>query len=93
MGDGFGALLRRHRRSAGMTQQALADHAGVSVGAIHTLETGRRRQPHRTTLALLAEALGLSGIERRRLEEAAAAGTAASADGGRPRATTRSAGR
>ena len=80
MGDGFGALLRRHRRAAGMTQQALADHAGVSVGAIHTLETGRRRQPHGATLALLAEALGLSEIERRQLAEVAAAGTAAGVD-------------
>src|SRR5262249_30262433 len=56
----FGALLRRDRRAAGLTQQELAVLAGVSVDAISLIERGLTRAPHRDTLDLLAAALGLA---------------------------------
>lgn len=75
----FGSLLRRLRRDAGLTQQALAARAGLSAGAVHTLESGRRHRPQRATVALLCEALGLSAYDRRRLEDAARGETVAEA--------------
>lgn len=67
----FGALLRRYRRAAGLTQEELAERARLSRGAIDTLERGARRAPRKETLALLAEALALTASERAVLEAAA----------------------
>ncbi len=67
----FGALLRRYRQAAGLTQEELAERARLSRDAIDTLERGIRRTPRKATLALLAEALALSAAERARLEAAA----------------------
>lgn len=61
-------LLRRYRASAGLTQEELAERAGLSARAIRALEAGTRRLPHRDTLSLLASALELSPSERRQLE-------------------------
>jgi class 3 adenylate cyclase/tetratricopeptide (TPR) repeat protein/DNA-binding XRE family transcriptional regulator len=61
---GFGGLLRRHRLAAGLTQQALADRAGLSVRGIADLERGVRRYPHFHTVRCLAEALELTPGER-----------------------------
>ena len=36
----FGALLRQHRVAAGLTQEALAERAGLSVYGIQKLERG-----------------------------------------------------
>src|SRR5215204_1442680 len=60
----FGDLLRCHRRARAMTQEALAERAGVSVRAISDLERGERTHPYRETANLLADALGLTGRER-----------------------------
>ena len=54
----FGALVRRHRRAAGLTQEALAARAGVGLRTLQALEAGRQR-PQRGTAARLAPALGL----------------------------------
>lgn len=70
----FGALLRRFRLAAGLTQEALAERAHLSRGAIDTLERGARRAPRKETLALLAKALALSDSERVLLEVAARQG-------------------
>src|SRR6185369_4354289 len=59
----FADLLRRHRRRAGLTQEELAERAGVSTRAITALERGVNRAPHRTTLELLSEALNLTEDE------------------------------
>jgi tetratricopeptide (TPR) repeat protein/transcriptional regulator with XRE-family HTH domain len=67
----FGALLRAHRRAAGLSQQDLADRSGLSIRAISNLERGRTRWPYRDSLLRLAESLGLSGVGR---EEFLAAG-------------------
>jgi transcriptional regulator with XRE-family HTH domain len=57
----FGDLLRRHRNSAGLTQEDLAERTGLTPQAISLLERGERRRPHRFTVQKLAEALGLEG--------------------------------
>lgn len=69
----FGTLLRRHRLAAGLSQEALAERARVSVEGISALERGFRRAPQRETLELLAGALALSPDQRRAFEDAAAA--------------------
>ncbi len=70
----FGTLLREFRCAAGLSQEALAERARLSPGAISTLERSARRAPQHQTLALLAEALQLGSDERARLEESAHAG-------------------
>lgn len=69
--DEVATLVRRYRRSRGLTQEALAEQAGVSVGAISYLERGLTQSPHRDTLRALAEALSLSEKEIASLERAA----------------------
>jgi len=66
----FGALLRRYRRAAGLSQEALAERAGLTAQGISALERGLRQAPYRETVRLLAEALGLSREERASLDAA-----------------------
>ena len=61
---GFADLLRTHRLAAGLTQAGLAEQAGISARGISDLERGARTHPHRETVRLLADALGLSSAER-----------------------------
>jgi predicted ATPase/transcriptional regulator with XRE-family HTH domain len=63
----FGERLRRARLRAGLTQEALAERARLSVSAIAALERGRRTVPRLSTIGLLADALGLPPEERARL--------------------------
>lgn len=51
-----GKLIRRARRAAELTQQQVADAAGISRPYLSQIETGRRRPPP-TTLAALLKAL------------------------------------
>jgi predicted ATPase/DNA-binding XRE family transcriptional regulator len=67
----FGALLRQQRRSAGLTQEALAERAGLSADAVAALERGRRTTPRLSTVTLLAEALALGDAARTALVAAA----------------------
>jgi len=60
----FGGMLRRHRQSAGLSQEDLAGRAGLSVDAIAALERGRRRAPRPLTARMLANALSLDGGHR-----------------------------
>src|SRR5579859_127491 len=69
----FGALLRRFRLAASLSQEALAERAGLSATAIAALERGRRASPRASTLALLVGALSLSGEDRAALVAAATA--------------------
>lgn len=66
----FGALLRRHRQRAGLTQEALAESAGLSVRGISDLERGVNRAPYVATILRLGDALGLADEERAELEAA-----------------------
>lgn len=68
----FSELLRKHRRAAGYSQEALAERSRLSARAIASLEQGSRRAPYSDTVTALGEALGLSQNERAQLEEAAA---------------------
>lgn len=61
-GDDFATLLRRHRMSAGLSQEELAEKAGLSADAIASLERGRRRAPRPLTVRMLAAALNLSDV-------------------------------
>jgi predicted ATPase/transcriptional regulator with XRE-family HTH domain len=56
----FGDLLRRYRERAGLTQEALAQRAGITAKAISALERNERRQPYPHTVQALANALQLS---------------------------------
>jgi predicted ATPase/DNA-binding CsgD family transcriptional regulator len=67
----FGALLRRHRLAAGLTQEGLAGCAGLSARAVSDLERGVKRGPRPDTLRLLARALGLDSDARGALAAAA----------------------
>ena len=67
----FGAALRRHRLAAGLSQDALAERAGLSARAISDLERGVSRAPRPATLRLLADALGLAPAARAALAAAA----------------------
>ncbi len=62
--DSFATLLRRFRLSAQLTQEELAEQAGMSARGISDLERGVRTNPHPTTVRRLAESLGLSPADR-----------------------------
>jgi tetratricopeptide (TPR) repeat protein/transcriptional regulator with XRE-family HTH domain len=64
MASSFAALLGRFRVAAGLTQQALAERAGLSAGAVSSLERGARKYPQRHTVEALADALDLTGEQR-----------------------------
>ena len=67
----FGDLLRRHRIAAGLTQEALAERAGLSTRGISDLERGARELPRKDTLRLLLQALDLAPADRAALVAAA----------------------
>jgi predicted ATPase/DNA-binding XRE family transcriptional regulator/tetratricopeptide (TPR) repeat protein len=67
----FGEHLRRLRETAGLTQEELAERAGLSRDAVSALERGHRRQPHPRTVRALAVGLGLSERATRELGAAA----------------------
>ncbi|GHF13230.1 hypothetical protein GCM10017786_54040 [Amycolatopsis deserti] len=67
----FGALLRQWRRRAGLTQEQLAERAGVGVRSIRGFETGERGDPRLATVRLLADALRLAPAEHDSLLAAA----------------------
>src|SRR5687768_7359447 len=69
--QGFGALLREHRLAAGLTQEALAERAGVSPRAIQHLEASNGH-PARATLQRLVRVLALAPAARAPFEAAAA---------------------
>src|SRR5215470_2986466 len=58
----FAGLLRRLRGEARLTQEELAEAAGVSARSVSDLERGVNRTARRDTAVLLAGALGLSGV-------------------------------
>jgi len=63
-GGAFGVLLKRLRLAAGLTQEALAEWAGLSVKALSELERDPARTPRLESVTLRAEALGLAAEER-----------------------------
>jgi transcriptional regulator with XRE-family HTH domain len=77
---GFGNLLKGHRLAAGLTQEGLAERAGLSRRGISDLERGVNQKPRKDTIALLGQALALSPSQQATFE--------ASARRGSPRAAT-----
>ena len=69
----FGRLLREHRLSAGLSQEELAERAGLSVRAVSDMERGRTTHPYPRSVRLLVVALGLSAGDAERLVAATAA--------------------
>jgi predicted ATPase/DNA-binding XRE family transcriptional regulator len=67
----FGELLKRYRTAAGLTQEELAERAGLSARGVQDLERGTRRSPHPGTARRLAEALGLRDVQRAALLQTA----------------------
>ncbi|GAB3817999.1 transcriptional regulator with XRE-family HTH domain/tetratricopeptide (TPR) repeat protein [Kribbella italica] len=70
-GPPFAQLLREFRTTTGLTQERLAELAGLSAVAIGALEGGRRTAPRISTVGQLADALRLSRDDRQRLATAA----------------------
>ena len=60
----FAGLLRQLRAEARLTQEELAEAAGLSPRSVSDLERGINRTAHKDTAVLLAGALGLAGPAR-----------------------------
>lgn len=60
----FGALLQSLRKAAGLTQEELAEKAGLTAKAISALERGERKRPYPHTVRSIADALCLPDEER-----------------------------
>src|SRR5438270_4117046 len=69
-GSEFGALLRRHRLAAELTQAALAERALLSTRGVQHLEAGLG-QPYPDTVRRLSDALGLAPDDAAHFEVAA----------------------
>ena|ERR1022692_497367 len=67
----FGGLLRQLRAEAGLTQEELAQAAGVSSRSVSDLERGINLTARKDTARLLADALGLAGAARDAFEASA----------------------
>jgi predicted ATPase/DNA-binding XRE family transcriptional regulator len=63
-GEAFGDRLRSLRERAGLTQEELANRAGLTPNAVSALERGTRTRPYPHTVRSLADALQLSESER-----------------------------
>jgi transcriptional regulator with XRE-family HTH domain len=78
----FSELLRRLRNDAGLTQEELAEAAGISQRAVSDLERGVNVTARKDTARLLADALGLTGEGRAGFEATARGRSAPASVGG-----------
>jgi tetratricopeptide (TPR) repeat protein/transcriptional regulator with XRE-family HTH domain len=62
----FGDLVRGHRRRAGLSQEELAERAGISVRGLRKIESNQIDTPRPATVRLLADAFALTGDDRDR---------------------------
>ena len=60
----FGERLRALRHAARLTQEELAERAGMTAAGISAIERGIRTRTYPRTLTALADALGLTGGDR-----------------------------
>jgi transcriptional regulator with XRE-family HTH domain len=67
----FAGLLRQLRTNAGLSQEELAEAAGVGVRTVSDLERGVALTGRKDTTRLLADALNLTGAARASFEAAA----------------------
>jgi transcriptional regulator with XRE-family HTH domain len=56
----MGMRLRRLREAAGLTQQELANQAGLSISAVTQTESGQKKDPRLSTVLALARVLGVT---------------------------------
>jgi transcriptional regulator with XRE-family HTH domain len=56
----LGPRVKELREAAGMSQQALAVAAGVSISVVTQIEQGKKADPRLSTVAALASALGVT---------------------------------
>jgi tetratricopeptide (TPR) repeat protein/transcriptional regulator with XRE-family HTH domain len=82
-------VLRGLRTGAGLTQEELAEAAGLSPRTVRDLERGLATTPHKDTVRLLADALQLGGSARVEFEAAARGHTVPGQARGRGVAATR----
>ena len=68
--DSFATQLRQLRERAGLTQEELAERAGVTVHAVSALERGTRTRPYPHTVRSLAAALRVTDAEQTALVRA-----------------------
>ena len=66
----FGTALRRLRLAAGLTQEELAERAGLTAKGVSALERGERRRPYPHTVRALSAALELDDEGRAALQGA-----------------------
>ena len=85
----FGGLLRELRVKAQLTQEDLAEAAGVSPRTVSDIERGVSRKAHKDTARLLADALHLIGPNRARFEAVARGRDPGNAGPGAAAAATR----
>ena len=81
----FAALLRRLRTEAGLTQEELAESAGLSARSVSDLERGVAVTARKDTARLLADALRLTGAVREGFEAVARGRAVADASPASPR--------
>ena len=60
----FKDVLRQNRIAADLTQEELAEQAGLSTRAISDLERGVKQHPRKDTAQMLADGLGLVDASR-----------------------------
>jgi predicted ATPase/DNA-binding XRE family transcriptional regulator len=87
MGTTFGELLRHARERSSLSQQELAERAGLTVNGISQLERGVRTRPYPHTVRALADALELDHDERARLLAAVPPRTRITSDAPPPRSS------
>ena len=75
-GQGFSDTLRQARLASGLTQEQLAERAGISARTVSDVERGLRHAVYRDTARRLADALGLQGPEREVFAREASRGAA-----------------
>lgn len=61
--EGLGEVIAARRRAVVITQQELAERAGLSVGAVRDIEQGRTRSPRPAAIRRLGTVLGLTAEE------------------------------
>ena len=72
----LGGLVRARRARLGLTQEELAERAGLSERTLRNLEGGRIRRPYPDTIRRLVDALELTGRHRDQFQAAARGATA-----------------
>jgi DNA-binding XRE family transcriptional regulator len=83
-GTTLAELLKRLRQAARLTQEELAEAAGISVRSVSDLERGINRTTRKETARLLCEALDLSGSARELFEAVARGRPVPNGPGRRP---------